>query len=118
MRADVLGEAAERREDPHVVLVVGAQLEAVALRDDERDLEDVDRVEAEAFAVELRGRHDVGRCHLEIERFDQQHGQLVLERRLFGGVVHEEGPPEQIFDDPREERTRAFLKRIIEAGRL
>jgi polar amino acid transport system ATP-binding protein len=37
---------------------------------------------------------------------------------LFGGVVHEEGPPEQIFDAPREERTRAFLKRIIEAGRL
>jgi polar amino acid transport system ATP-binding protein len=37
---------------------------------------------------------------------------------LFGGVVHEEGPPEQIFDDPKEERTRAFLKRIIEAGRL
>jgi polar amino acid transport system ATP-binding protein len=37
---------------------------------------------------------------------------------LFGGVVHEEGPPEQIFDSPTEERTRAFLKRIIEAGRL
>ncbi len=37
---------------------------------------------------------------------------------LFGGVVHEQGPPEQIFDDPKEERTRAFLKRIIEAGRL
>ncbi len=37
---------------------------------------------------------------------------------LFGGVVHEEGPPEQIFGDPREERTRAFLKSIIEAGRL
>jgi polar amino acid transport system ATP-binding protein len=37
---------------------------------------------------------------------------------LFGGVVHEEGPPEQIFDNPTEERTRAFLKRIIEAGRL
>ena len=37
---------------------------------------------------------------------------------LFGGVVHEEGPPEQIFGDPRQERTRAFLKRIIEAGRL
>ena len=54
MRADVLGEARQRREDAHVVLVVGAQLEAVALRDDERDLEDVDRVEAEAFAVERR----------------------------------------------------------------
>ena len=37
---------------------------------------------------------------------------------LYEGVVHEEGPPDQIFGDPREERTRAFLKRIIEAGRL
>ncbi len=37
---------------------------------------------------------------------------------LYGGVVHEEGPPEKIFDDPEEDRTRAFLKRIIEAGRL
>ena len=37
---------------------------------------------------------------------------------LNGGVVHEEGPPEQIFGDPKQERTRAFLKRIIEAGRL
>ena len=34
------------------------------------------------------------------------------------GVVCEEGPPEQIFGDPQQERTRAFLKRIIEAGRL
>lgn len=37
---------------------------------------------------------------------------------LSEGVVLEEGPPEQIFGDPHEERTRAFLKRIIEAGRL
>jgi len=37
---------------------------------------------------------------------------------LFGGVVHEEGPPEKIFGAPAEERTRVFLKRIIEAGRL
>jgi polar amino acid transport system ATP-binding protein len=37
---------------------------------------------------------------------------------LHQGVVHEEGPPEQIFGDPKEERTRGFLKRIIEAGRL
>ena len=34
------------------------------------------------------------------------------------GVVHEEGPPDRIFGDPHDERTRAFLKRIIEAGRL
>ncbi len=37
---------------------------------------------------------------------------------LEGGVVHEEGPPERIFKDPESERTRGFLKRIIEAGRL
>ena len=37
---------------------------------------------------------------------------------LYGGVVHEEGPPEKIFGAPSEERTRAFLRRIIEAGRL
>jgi polar amino acid transport system ATP-binding protein len=37
---------------------------------------------------------------------------------LYEGVVHEEGPAAQIFGDPRQERTRAFLKSIIEAGRL
>ncbi len=37
---------------------------------------------------------------------------------LDAGVVCEEGPPEQIFGDPQNDRTRAFLKRIIEAGRL
>jgi len=37
---------------------------------------------------------------------------------LYDGVVHEEGPPEKIFGSPHHERTRAFLKRIIEAGRL
>ncbi len=34
------------------------------------------------------------------------------------GVILEEGPPEQLFADPVEERTRAFLKRIVDAGRL
>ncbi len=37
---------------------------------------------------------------------------------LCEGKVHEEGTPEEIFGAPREERTRAFLKRIIDAGRL
>ncbi len=37
---------------------------------------------------------------------------------LYEGVVHEEGPPEQIFGDPLNERTRSFLKKIINAGRL
>ncbi len=37
---------------------------------------------------------------------------------LCDGVVHEEGAPEQIFAEPRNERTRTFLKRIVEARRL
>jgi polar amino acid transport system ATP-binding protein len=37
---------------------------------------------------------------------------------LDAGVILEEGPPEQIFSEPREERTREFLARVIEAGRL
>ena len=37
---------------------------------------------------------------------------------LDAGLILEEGPPSQIFAEPREERTRQFLNRIIEAGRL
>jgi len=37
---------------------------------------------------------------------------------LYEGRVHEQGPPAQMFGDPLQERTRTFLKRIIEAGRL
>ena len=37
---------------------------------------------------------------------------------LYEGVVHEEGPPEKMFAAPKRERTRVFLNRIVEAGRL
>jgi len=37
---------------------------------------------------------------------------------LDGGKILEEGPPEQIFGNPASPRTRQFLQRIIEAGRL
>ncbi|HEY5629023.1 MAG TPA: amino acid ABC transporter ATP-binding protein [Candidatus Limnocylindrales bacterium] len=37
---------------------------------------------------------------------------------LDGGRILEQGPPAQIFAQPREARTRQFLNRIIEAGRL
>ena len=37
---------------------------------------------------------------------------------LDAGVILEEGPPEQIFSAPAEPRTREFLARVIEAGRL
>jgi polar amino acid transport system ATP-binding protein len=44
----------------------------------------------------------------------------VADRVVFldGGRVLEAGPPEQVLGDPVEPRTRQFLARIIEAGRL
>ncbi len=34
------------------------------------------------------------------------------------GRILEEGPPERIFSEPHHERTKQFLQRIIEAGRM
>ncbi len=34
------------------------------------------------------------------------------------GVILEQGPPEQIFREPQQERTKQFLQRIIAAGRM
>jgi polar amino acid transport system ATP-binding protein len=37
---------------------------------------------------------------------------------LDDGLILEQGPPSEILQHPREPRTRQFLERIIEAGRL
>jgi polar amino acid transport system ATP-binding protein len=37
---------------------------------------------------------------------------------LDGGVILEQGTPEQIFREPMQERTQQFLQSIIDAGRL
>ena len=44
----------------------------------------------------------------------------IADRVLFldAGVILEEGAPGRIFSDPQHPRTRRFLQRIIEAGRL
>jgi polar amino acid transport system ATP-binding protein len=44
----------------------------------------------------------------------------IASRVLFldEGRILEEGPPDRIFRDPHEPRTREFLQRIIDAGRL
>ena len=34
------------------------------------------------------------------------------------GVILEQGPPDRMFKEPRQERTRRFLQSIIEAGRM
>jgi polar amino acid transport system ATP-binding protein len=45
---------------------------------------------------------------------DVAHRVCFLEK----GVILEEGTPAEIFGAPREPRTRQFLERIVEAGRL
>jgi len=44
----------------------------------------------------------------------------VADRALFldGGRVVEQGPPGEVLEQPREARTRQFLARVIDAGRL
>ncbi|MFE6484060.1 amino acid ABC transporter ATP-binding protein [Streptomyces sp. NPDC057757] len=37
---------------------------------------------------------------------------------LDGGVVLEHGTAEEVFGNPRQERTQRFLRRVVEAGRL
>ncbi|MCZ6460621.1 MAG: amino acid ABC transporter ATP-binding protein [Actinobacteria bacterium] len=37
---------------------------------------------------------------------------------LDGGVILEQGPPSEMFSNPRQPITREFLQRIIDAGRL
>jgi polar amino acid transport system ATP-binding protein len=37
---------------------------------------------------------------------------------LDGGCILEEGPPEQIFRNPQEDRTRQFLRRVLEAEKM
>ena len=62
----------------------------------------------------------------EYGKGDQQQGPTVIdetvvvtldgaERTLTAadGVIVEEGPPSQIFGDPREERTKQFLSQIL-----
>ncbi len=37
---------------------------------------------------------------------------------LDAGVILEQGPPDQIFGAPEQERTKQFLQRIVDAGRM
>jgi polar amino acid transport system ATP-binding protein len=52
----------------------------------------------------LVATHEMGFCREGVHRV------LFLD----GGVIVEEGPPEQVFGAPREERTREFLARVLQ----
>ncbi len=69
---------------------------------------DVIRELAEGGMTMLIATHEMGFAR------DVAHRVCFLD----AGAILEQGPPEQIFGSPREDRTRQFLARIVAAGRL
>ena len=67
----------------------------------------------------VRGLSEVGMTMI-IATHEMSFAREVANKICFldAGRILEEGPPSQIFGDPREARTREFLARILEAGRM
>jgi polar amino acid transport system ATP-binding protein len=67
----------------------------------------------------IRGLKDEGMT-MVLATHEMGFARQVADRVVFldGGRVLESGPPEQVLGEPTEPRTRQFLARIIEAGRL
>src|SRR5438045_9203271 len=81
---DVLDEMPQGAECLLVLFAIGPQLHAVLLGDDERDLQDVYRIETEALAVQRSIRVDIRRCDLQVQRLDDQIRDLAFERSAVG----------------------------------
>jgi polar amino acid transport system ATP-binding protein len=62
----------------------------------------------------------VGGMTMVIATHEMAFARDIADRVCFldEGVILEQGPPAQIFSEPKEARTRQFLQRIVAAGRL
>ncbi len=67
----------------------------------------------------VRGLKEAGMTML-IATHEMAFAREISDRVCFlhQGRILEEGPPAQLFESPVEPRTRAFLQRVIDAGRL
>jgi polar amino acid transport system ATP-binding protein len=67
----------------------------------------------------VRGLREVGMTMI-IATHEMSFAREVASKICFldAGRILEEGPPTQIFGEPREARTREFLGRVLEAGRM
>jgi polar amino acid transport system ATP-binding protein len=67
----------------------------------------------------IRGLKDQGMT-MVVATHEMGFARDVADRVCFldQGRILEQGPPQEIFSAPREERTQQFLQRIIDAGRL
>lgn len=66
----------------------------------------------------LRVMRDLAKTGLTmlVVTHEMEFAQEVSDRVIFmdKGVIAEEGPPEQIFNNPAKERTRKFLRHTLE----
>jgi polar amino acid transport system ATP-binding protein len=67
----------------------------------------------------VRGLSEVGMTMI-IATHEMNFAREVASKICFldDGVILEEGPPSQLFGDPKEPRTRAFLSSVLAAGRM
>src|SRR5205814_4581578 len=83
VRADVLGQALQRRKDRFILRIVGLQLDALALLDHQGYLQHAERIESQTVAEERRRRIELFRIDaLHVQRLDNQRCKLACGYRL------------------------------------
>ena len=82
-------------------------------------LEEVLLARGECDAAALRRRYHNDKVHNRT-RPHELVAREISDRvcYLHEGVILEQAPPEQLFGDPQRERTKAFLQRVTDAGRM
>ena len=62
----------------------------------------------------MRGVAEAGQTMVVVTH-EMQFAREIADRVVFmdGGRILEEGPPERIFTEPTDPRTRAFLQRVL-----
>jgi polar amino acid transport system ATP-binding protein len=100
-----------------------AIVRALAMRPDLMLLDEVTSAldpELVAEVLEVIRELAAGGMTMLIATHEMSFARDIADRVCFldAGVILEQGPPGQILSEPAEARTRQFLQRIIEAGRL
>ena len=119
---------AEKRDDYPDRLSGGQQqrvaiIRALAMKPDILLLDEVTSAldpELVAEVLDVIRELAAGGMTMVIATHEMGFAREVADRVCFidGGRVLEEGPPAQMFTNPREERTQQFLERVIRAGRM
>jgi polar amino acid transport system ATP-binding protein len=66
----------------------------------------------------IRGLTETSAMTILLVTHEMEFAELVADRVIFmeGGVIVEQGPPEQIFNSPQEKRTLQFLRSLKDKG--